>query len=409
MLTGTQSSRIPEALLPTSRRPGRGIIVSITWFFILQPYLSPSPTNNDLQPVALILAGLLLLLEVATKNALARKFSLLMLFSVCLEVFHFVLFNSFAVIYIATYIFLSFAWKHSSEISSFLIRGVMAWHLFGIIWQTVDPTSFGFIFEHVLRDVKHSLDSGRGATGFTPEPGFAGALSTVYALMYFRFFGDKESAARKLLFFLMYIVSISLSSSTLGYLFFPLVLATMFFGGREKRYKLIKLCAMTLAIFGVAASFFDQTSVSQRGLKFAQQLVTEPALVIYDSSLQERLRSLYIGLNVMVVKPFGMGHGNFPAATEWAHQQLALDNLFSESRDIQGSASGAGTVMAGTGVLGALFYLVVFAGLLGRSSLADVGVWVVSVAMFLFSFSPAFPLIYTLLVLRYRHEYFYCR
>lgn len=408
-MVGTQYSQALQHLTAAPLRQKTGLLISATWFFMLQPYISPIPTKNDLQPVALILAGLVLLLDAAAKGEFARKFSLLMLFSIFIEVLHFVLFNSVAVIYIATYIFLSFAWKHSSEISAFFLRGVMAWHLFGIIWQAFDPISFGFIFEHVLRDLKHTLNSGRGATGFTPEPGFAGALSTVYALIYFRFFGDKESAARKLLFFLMYVISISLSSSTLGYLFLPLVLATMFFREREKRYKLIKLCAITLAISGVAASFFEHASVSQRGLKFAQKLVTEPALVIYDSSLQERLRSLYIGFNVMVVKPVGMGHGNFPVATEWAHQQLPLDDLFSESRDIQGSASGAGTVMAGTGVLGALFYLVVFAGLLGRSSLADVGVWVVSVAMFLFSFSPAFPLIYTLLVLRYKHEYFYCR
>ena len=408
-MVGTQSSQPLQHIPTTSPRPRAGVMVPITWFFMLQPYISAYPTKNDLQPVALILAALVLLANAAYKGRLATKFSPLLLFAACIEVLHFILFNSLAVIYIATYIFLSFAWKHSSKISSVLILAVMAFHLLGIIWQTVDPTSFGFIFEHFLRDVKHSFDSGRGATGFTPEPGFAGALSTVYALIYFRFFGDKQSAQKKMLFFVMYVISISLSSSTLGYLFLPLVLVTIFFRKREKRYKLIKVCAITLAMSGVAASFLEHASVSQRGLKFVQQLATAPALAIYDSSLQERLRSLYIGFHVMAAKPLGMGHGNFPLATEWAHQQLPLDDLFSESRDIEGSASGAGTVMAGTGVLGALFYIVVFAGLLGRTSLADVGVWVVSLAMFLFSFSPAFPLIYTLLVLRYRHEYIYGR
>lgn len=404
-----RSSYYQDASLAPSTRINWGVLISITWFFILQPYVSPLPMSTDLQPVALIIAGLILLFNIIFKKSLSTRFSFLLLLSLFIELIHLVLFNKVAAIYIATYIFLAFVWQYSSQLSVSLIRGVMGWHLFGIVWQVLDPASFEMIFEYFLREIKYTSGFGRGATGFTPEPTFAGALSTVYALVYFRFlcYGDKTNS--KLLFFFMYLLSIILTSSALGYIFLPIVLLTAFLQQSSAKFKIFKVSIVTLIILCITVTFFNLTSTNQRGLVFAKKLLTAPELIVHDSSLQERFRSLYIGFSVMIEKPMGMGHGNFPSATEWAHENLNLDTLFSKSRDIKGSASGAGNVMAGAGMLGAGFYLFVFFSLIGRSSIVDFGVWVVSLGMFTVSFSPAFPLIYTLLVLRKKYGHSYLR
>jgi hypothetical protein len=400
----------PYTLPDESLRLKWGAFIPITWFFILQPYLSPLPTNTDLQPVGLLLACVILLGDAIYKGGLPRKFLLLLLFSVFVELVHTIVFQKVAVVYIATYIFLAFIWQHSYALGSSMLRWVMAWHLFGIVWQSVDHNSFSAVFDHFLRELKHNSNSVRGATGFTPEPTFAGALSTVYALVYFCFLCHADKAGHKLFFFGMYLFSIFLTSSTLGYIFLPFVLIAIVLQQSNTRYRGLKVAALLLLILCVAVSVFNLTAVNQRGLVFVKKLVSTPELVFLDSSLQERFRSLYIGFHVMSAMPLGLGHGNFPAATEWAEENLNLTARFSESRNIKGSASGAGSVMAGAGILGAGFYVLVLFSLMGRrTSVVDLGVWSVALGMFTFSFSPAFPLIYLLLVLRKKYERIYHR
>jgi hypothetical protein len=386
-----------------------GVLIPITWFFIFQPYLSPLPTSNDLQPVSLILAGLALLLDTLYRGRLQKRFMLLFLLAVAIEVLHVTLFMKPAGIYLATYIFLVFAWKYSAHVTAQMMKAILAFHLFGILWQTLDPSSFSTIFEHFLRELKHTGHSGRGATGFTPEPTFAGALSTVYAITYFRFFAHNQRRVTNTLFFLMYLLSIILTSSSLGYLFSPLVLVTWFLQGQQALTQHLRLYATAILVFTLATGLFEMFEVGQRGLVLAKILLQNPEVVLLDSSVQERTRSLYIGYQSLQTNLWGFGHGNFAQATQWAQNTLDLERLFENSRDIAGTASGAGSVMAGTGILGTVFYLLVFFRLRGRSTLSDIGLWIVSLSMFTFSFSPAHPLIYILLVMRQHHGRIYGR
>ena len=386
-----------------------GALIPITWFFIFQPYLSPLPTSNDLQPVSLILAGFSLLLGVVVHGQLQTRFPFISLLAVTIEVTHLALFQKPAVLYLATYIFLDFAWKYSSYVTARMMKGMLAFHLFGILWQTLDPGSFAAVFEHFLRELKHTGNLGRGATGFTPEPTFASALSTAYAIIYYRFFSRTQRRSTNRLFFLLYLLSIILTSSALGYLFLPLVLITWVLQSQKALTRYLRLFSISLIGFILLIVFFEMFQLNQRGLVLAKTLLQNPEAVLLDSSLQERARSLYIGYQSMHINPLGFGHGNFDLATERVRNNVDLEGLFENSRDIVGSASGAGSVMAGSGIVGMLFYLLVFLRLRGRSNLADMGLWTVSLAMFTFSFSTAFPLIYVLLVIRKKHEHIYGR
>ena len=399
-----QSDVAVQSAPGSSARQTLGALIPVTWFFIFQPYLSPLPTNNDLQPVSLILAGLALLFGIVVHGRLPKRFLFILLLALGIEVIHFGLFQKPAVLYLATYIFLAFAWRYGSYVTAGMIKGIMAFHLSGILWQTLDPGSFSALFESFLRELKHTNTSGRGATGFTPEPTFAGALSIVYAIVYYRFFSNTQRQSTNILFFLMYLLSVIFTSSSLGYLLSPLVLLTWFLQGQKPLTQYLRLASIALLVVALATVFFEVFQVKQRGLILAKRLIENPEAVLLDSSLQERTRSLYIGYQSMQARPLGFGHGNFASATEWAHENHDLKELFINSRDIKGSASGAGSVMAGTGLLGVMFYLFVFLLLRGRSKLADMGAWTVSLAMFTFSFSPAFPLIYTMLVMRQQHE-----
>ena len=387
-----------------------GLLIPITWFFIFQPYLSPLPSSNDLQPVSLVLAGINLLLGIVVERRLHKRFILILFFAVGIEAVHIALFQKPAVVYVATYIFLAFIWKYAANVNAGMVRGIMAFHLIGILWQTFDAASFNAMFEHFLRELKHTGHSGRGSTGFSPEPTFASALSTVYALIYFRFFSKTQTRNSNLLFFLMYSSSIWLTASSLGYLFSPLVLVTWFLRDTKQTFvEYFRLCFIASVFFVLAGAFLESFQVTQRGLVFAKRLLQNPEVVLLDSSLQERVRSLYVGYKSTLYQPFGFGHGNFPRATAFVNDTTDLRALFNASREIEGSASGAGSVLAGTGVIGLLFYCLVMLRLCGRGNLADLGLWIVSLAMFTFSFSPAFPLIYVLLVMRQQHAHIYRR
>lgn len=399
-----QSNAVTQSALEPSLRLNLGVLIPVTWFFIFQPYLSPLPTSNDLQPVGLILAGLAFFLNTLIRGRFQKRLILIFLLAIGIELLHFALFKTVAVIYLATYILLEFAFRYSSHVTARMMKGILAVHLIGILWQTLDPSSFATIFEHFLREIKHTGRSGRGATGFTPEPTFASALSTVYAIIYFRFFAHTQRRITNMLFFLMYLISIILTSSALGYLLSPLVLLTWFLQSKKTLTQQLRIYFIMPVIFVFAIGFFNVFEVEQRGLVLVKNLLENPEIVLLDSSIQERLRSLYIGYQSMQTTPFGFGHGNFARATEWADNNLDIKILFENSRDIQGSASGAGSVMAGTGILGVVFYLFVFQRLRGGGSLADIGLWIVSLSMFTFSFSPAFPLIYIMLVIKLKYE-----
>lgn len=378
-------------------------LIPITWFFVFQPYLSPFPTSNDLQPTSLVLAGGILLLQGAVRGRLPSHFLFSLALAASIEFIHLALFGSLAFIYIATYVYVVFAWKYVQHITPKMIWVVLIFHLFGIVWQTIDPGSFAAAFESFLREIKYSGNSGRGASGFAPEPSFSSALSTVYALVYFRFFSLKQDRVANSFFFMLYFLTIALTSSALGYFFLPFVVATWLLRGRRNFAKCLQLVALTFVFMALAVGFLEFATLNQRGLVLAKTLIQNPAGFLMDASLQERFRSLYIGFQAMFSHPLGFGHGNFALATEWAVEHRPIHEMFPTSRNIQGSASGVGRVMAGAGLLGAFFYLWIFVQLRRKSQLQDIGIWVVSVAMFVFSFSPAFPLIYTLLVMRLKN------
>lgn len=391
-----------------SQPKGLQSLLLLAWFFVLQPYLSPIPIETDLQPFSLLLAVIALSVDAVSRNCYLRKFSLILIAAVAIELFHLLFFNKVAGVYLAAYICTAFAYRFSSRITVDLLVFVMIFHLMGILWQAYDSSSFASIFDSFMRKLKYTENSARGVTGFTPEPSFSGALSTLYAIIYFRFFARYQNFKLNVGFFLMYLIGIILTSSSLGYFFLPLVLLTLLF--QSERLRLVDIVYVVFwgfFLLGGVWLWLEDFSVTQRGLRLIYLTYQDPTILFLDSSLQERFRSLFVGYHTMLETFVGLGHGNFPSATQLAKNQFDLSSLFANSRDILGSASGLGSVMAGTGFVGLFFFSGLLFSLRGYTSIADISIWVLLLAMFVFSFSPAFPLIYVILILRWKNEYSY--
>lgn len=367
------------------------------WFFILQPYISPFPTNTDLQPVGLLFCILSLFSKFLMRLVWPRNYFLFIYTSIFIELFHLIAFQSVAGVYLASVIFILFSVEFKNLLTRKLLLLTLSFHIFCMLVQFIDSELFGLLFSDFVRELKDTGIQGRGLTGPTPEPSFSSALLTVYALIYACVFLKKSPLYMSLIFFIVYLLGILLSAATLGYLFFPFVVFAWLFNLSLKLSSYVFLI-VTIAVALFLSSYF--VSLDQRGIRLIAVLIEDPAKFLIDGSVQERFRSLFVGIISVNKFPLGVGHNNFPIATIYVNTVHPLSEIFPKTREIVGSASGLAKVLVGTGYLGLTFYLFLFLKTIGKPKIKEVFSISVAMAMFTFSFSPAFPLIYVLLTKR---------
>jgi hypothetical protein len=374
--------------------------VYIVWFFIFEPFISPYPIGSDLQPLSLILATITLALYWLQGGREQLNTVLIYIIALFVETYHLLLFGTVAGVYLASVIYVSFTLKYYRFLTPKFILAVLIFHMIGLFWQALDAVSFSNVLSHFINLIKYTGHLGRGLTGFATEPTISAALITLYSIIYFRFFSSKSNKLKAYFMLIIYFIGIYMTGSSFGYFSIPIVLFSFFIKDKELCFTNTKnFFFLGLAIFFVALIVLN-LDLNHRGVLLFQQTFYNPELLLLDASLQERFRSLYVGwTSIFNYKPFGIGHENFSDATRWVDSNYNLGVLFKNSRDIQGSASGLANILVGTGLIGVVFYFSLFAYVKPSFKFRNLPLIFLSILMFLFSFSPAFPFIYILMIL----------
>ena len=376
------------------------ILVSIGWFFIFQPYLSPIPTGSDLQLFSLLLPLGMLFLIVLQYQKITNTFFWFFLFAFLIEITHALIYGRLAGIYLSSCVFIFFMSTFYSHLSGRFLIFLMIFHCFALFWQTIDSSSFNAVAINFVRDIKYSDLTGRGATGFSAEPSFASILATAYALIFYRYFSNQHLLLTRILFLILYLLALYLTKSATGLIFLPFVLLAFFFRDiKFNRQNIQKLLFLTILLFFTIWLMSFLGIIGGRGIKLLLLLIENPYLFFLDGSLQERFRGLYVGVSAMTNQFYGYGHGNFDIAYYEVANETNLSFIFPNTREIANSSSGLGTVLAGTGIFGLIFYFLIFFSYSKNMTLAFFPYFIFCILLFFFSFSPAFPMIYLPLVL----------
>ena len=376
------------------------ILIIIAWFFVMQPYMSPLPTTSDLQLFSLLFPLGFLGLVMIQKHKIQKSFFWFMPAAIVIEIFHSVVYGRPAGIYLATYIFIFFMFTFNKYLTSRYLWFLMMFHCSALVWQTIEPSSFNFLALNFVRDIKYTIDGARGATGFSAEPSFAAILATAYSIIYFRFYSENVRLRVRILFLILYFLAMFLTKSATGLIFLPVVLWSFWARNYSLNLRHYRTLIIFIICFLVLIKTIDSIGlIDGRGMSLVILLIENPSLFFLDGSLQERFRSLYVGYSALQNNLFGYGHGNFKEAYSVVASQNNLSFLFPNTRDIAASASGMGSIMAGTGILGTVFYFLIFLTFARDISLSFFPYFIFCLLMVFFSFSPAFPIIYLPLVL----------
>jgi hypothetical protein len=366
----------------------------------LFPFISPIPTQTDLQPIFIIFAVVLFF-----KNLDKNSFSSKKKAGVFLSTLSLIYINPFSedaveigkIVSILVGALSYVAAAHLNSWKAFrILKFVSTTYLIVSLLILVDSGLFLNLQSHIVRGINvkdiYNLTY-RGIPALSTEPGLLGGL-LVFILIQIQYYGEIISAPRREIFLYSFItiISIALTKSGTGYLYL-FVFVILKYQQINPR-KVIQISAIVVGVFLTSIALFpllEAVGVNNRGIETLLTLLSGEVSDT-DTSILKRVYDIRIGFESLLVSPFGNGINGVSSAII----QIGIENnlvIEGQSGFDNTLVSGLAYYLVAYGFIGVLFIVFLF----GFYSSAP---FLHKVFAFLFlavSYSPAFPAIWILL------------
>ena len=397
--------------MPRVRHDHPAILLANLFFFCaLLPFLSPLPTDSDVQLPAFAVAAV-----IVGRDLLKGRFALNWVEGVFLSVavwsLAFVLpWNPFSIRervgILSAFLVYYVVKKYAPRFSARVLMVAVAVTLGSSLLQLTLPTIYETLASLVVRTVKNLSQGGRGASGPSAEPSFLASMALAHGLLLMRYYVIGRIERRTFQIGIgMSLASLMLSKSATGFMDLAILAGIggvyyLFRGMTVGRWVtlFVSIAALVAVILGPLAQ-------SRGGLVVAS-LYQNPGEVVGDGSAQERVRCLAIGVLSCVKYPLGVGGGGFPAVAVEMNREHRLDQVFEEARgtNLTGILNAGGMYLAELGVVFVVF-LVIVVGASMRIEVFHLMFCVLALLFLMFSFSVTFPLTWVLLGLAARDDF----
>lgn len=380
-----------------------GFLVALFQFSVFFPFVSPVPIQSDVQPLGGLLAGIILLLRLLSKQLVVEKHLLFLLFYSLLLLCFINPFGGFEIDY-GKYFSLLYGmalllvFTHKFEINAnyfFTAILIYASYTLGLLFM---PDLFFTIQDQIIRNTNTVDFLGyRGISTLSTEPGLFGGLLVAFAMI-----NDHLKSQGKLSngkFFLLHVLilfMVLLTKSGTGYLYYAVFLCIKLFDSKIPLIQRISGLSLVVALTMVLAIYLGSLGLNLgRGIDIIVKLYEGGTGGLdNDNSVLYRLSGFYVSFLVMSVYPFGVGFGDVETtAQEFVYQSEFLFSLLGNEQ-VHFTSAFSYTVM-GAGLLALGLFISIF--LLTRAELKHKAF--AFIFMF-FSYSLAFPMIWLLLSLK---------
>lgn len=301
------------------------------------PFVSPFPTDTDVQPICGILAFIVCLRQIIERQLiLPRKFIVIILF-----VLFFLIYNNIfdynlefriskhVSLLFGLFILIAFYNVNHKLDRTIIYFSVLTYFIY-TCFMLINPDTAIYIQNHIVRNT-NSIDLGyRGVSTLATEPGLLGGLLIMFLFII------SELKDRLILtnfdffllsFLVLFILFMTKSGTGYLYLIFYLVFLTV---GRLGFFKSLILSAVVLVpvtVFLLTMFSSDLENVGTslgRGFEIILMLSNPLELASSDSSIMTRVVQFYLGLISIINYPVGVGS----ASVDYYSKMLMQDSSF---------------------------------------------------------------------------------
>jgi hypothetical protein len=385
------------------------LLVNLFLFFAVMPFISPRPTQSDVQLPAFLLAAAIMGHDLV-KGRVRIDWVDLVFLSMGAWSFCFVLPGGEFVLRQRVGLLMAFliyyvAKRHAGLFSPTAIFTAIVLNMAATLLQWVRPDLFALMLVRLVRTLK-AVEGTRGLGGLSAEPSFLAAMAVVQGLLLFYYFKRGETTARRLIAgWAMAFSTLLLSRSATGFTYL-LVACAIYFSYYVFR-GLKPSVWVAFSAFGLIALWvMTGPLATSRGGAIIVALYEHPEDVIADGAMQERVSSLAVGVLSVPHHVFGVGGGRYEAVAHELDAIYDFSELFPQANpDVFGGVlSSVGLYLVENGVIFIAFLAVVF----WKSSRLEAFHMLFTALAFLFilvTFSIAFPLTWLLLGLAARRDF----
>lgn len=382
----------------------KSYLVNLCLIFTLFPFVSPYPLASDMQPIAALFGFLVFAHDFSyTKAILSKTEAAFLIF--CIWSFlnlgtqgqflikdRFTIFFGFFVYYALN--------RNLNLLKLRTVFYCIIFNFFCALWNIFSTETFITVANFIVRKVKVTSFGLRGITGLSAESSFMSVMAICHAIFYFYFpKTNEESKQSPIIVLFITIMILFFSKSGSGFIMATLI-AIIYFITLWTKLSLSKIYLLgVFTFFSLLLLVFFNKLPEMRGLDLLRLALENPMLLLTDSSFQERLIGLHVGLISITNFPLGTGAGSYLSTASY------LDGLFDISSTYPLARSGVGSNVSalGTGLteFGILFPLA-FVCLAYKAIVSDIQAAIplsMAFLMLLFSFSVGFPLIYLMIAL----------
>ena len=290
-------------------------IFLISCFF---PFVSPYPINSDIQPIAGILAFVIILKNTFYENKfIPLKYFIVVLFSLVFLTYNsiFLSFNpdygKMLSLTFGSLILLGFYFSRN-YLNARLINTIVIFYFLWSILLLLFPENMIVIQNLFIRDTNSVDFSYRGIATLTTEPGlFGGVLVFLLIIVDHMKFSKLLSIKNQCFLYLCILIMLFLTKSGTGYLYFLFFLLFKFLLSNIKlRYKFF-LSIIFLVGFFTFLNFLSSIDIDGlgRGIYILSNLSNLETLLNTDTSIFIRIVDVYLSFISLVNYPFGVGNG----------------------------------------------------------------------------------------------------
>lgn len=324
--------------------PINSILEFFLYFFCCFPFVTPINFGTDMQPYALIVAVVYLIVnnKILVSKMQIPQYTLVIFSTFILSVSWFFSDDLFIILR-SYYNYVSLGIISSAVFVSMQMRnGIVEKYLkiFFIIWFVVGLIQF-IIYRNFLGFIVANFRTSptRGVSCLASEPSFYGYMCFFFMMITYKF------SKHKLFYMILAIVQIVfLAQSTVSLTYVVLFfMITLFHNLLEKRnFKAIFSISLGIILAIIVIWLINRYMSGSRIHNLIMKFINDPSAIMYDESAEQRMEHISISLNSFI-NAFGMPHG-------YAY-------FITRAKRIM---SGYGTLLHELGVIGLAYILIYF-------------------------------------------------
>lgn len=377
-------------------------------FFCFFPFVSPYPIGSDIQPLAGILALLVIFKNgIILHIKLPKPYVVLLAFSCLLLVYHNPVSSDFnpdlgkmVSLLFGTLILAAFYYSRHKLDSRFINSVVGIYFVFTLL-LLVFTTPMIQVQNLVIRNTNSVDFTYRGVATLATEPGLFGGL-LVFFLLVVDFLKEegKVTLNNQYVLYAMILFMLLWTKSGTGYLYLMIYLILKFYMSNiVLYYKMLSIILLSSSmVFLIAFLSRQDPTLLGRGAHVLIQLSDPQALMNSDASILTRIVDVSMAFVSIFEHPIGVGNGNVVAKSyELMLNTPFIKNFYVSNNKIFGLNSSFSYITIAYGVFAWAFLILVYL----NNSKSNISCKFFSFLFFAVSYSSAFPAIWVLLALRF--------